>query len=223
VLKLIVFDWDGTLADSVSKIIKCKHDLAQSYNLAPPDQDLVRSVLGIKFEDAMKRCFPNVKNEMLRQLMKEFHELMQQEAYQSDLFPGARDMLLSMKARGLTLAVATSKARVELDKALAYNRLDDVFAITCCGHEYQEKPHPAMLNYMMQTLNVRPDECLFVGDTVTDLVFAHNSDVTAVGVTFGAQGREKLSHEDTLALIDDWKELNEIMDLLCHSSMLSFS
>jgi phosphoglycolate phosphatase len=62
-----------------------------------------------------------------------------------------------MYKKGIILAIATSKDRRELDKALHYHGLSTLIDMSCCGKEYQEKPAPAMLYAIMEKFNVKPD------------------------------------------------------------------
>lgn len=206
-LKLIVFDWDGTLADSVSQIVACKQSLARQYGLPLPSEVVVRQVLGRPFEQAMAHCFPTANPMRLHQLSETFHALMQQAVDPARLFPGANVMLHGLKRRGFKLAIATAKDRRELNQALQYHALADLFDATCCGKEYQEKPQPAMLNYLLDYFQVQPMECVMIGDTTTDLLFAANAGVNAVGVTFGAHSQTELAALKPMALIHAWSQL----------------
>jgi phosphoglycolate phosphatase len=211
-LKLIVFDWDGTLANSVGKIIECKHFLAEKYNIPSPSEEVIKSVLGKKFEDAMSICFPTIPQNILTTLGREFHVLMQQDYFQASLFPNVKNVLRLLKEQGIKCAIATSKDRKELDRAIMYNQIIDMFDIACCGKEHQEKPDPAMLNYIMKKLYVRPNESMMIGDTTTDILFATNTGVQSIGVTFGAHPISLLQSLNPLALIDEWLELPKIID-----------
>lgn len=217
-LKVLVFDWDGTLADSVSKIVACKKFLAEKYHLPAPSEEMVRSVLGTKFEEALANCFPDATQITLIQLGQEFHALMQQDSYQANLFPGANAVLDALKKRGIKLAIASSKDRREMDKAIVHNQLEGIFECICCGKEYQEKPHPAMLNYIKKKFNAQPDECLMVGDTTTDIQFAANAGIQTVCVTFGALPKLTLQSMNPCAFIEEWKQLLEVIDRLCYST-----
>lgn len=221
-VKLLVIDWDGTLADSVSQIVACKTFLAKKYHLPIPSEATIRRVLGRKFEIALATCFPNVSSLRLRMLAEEFHHLMQQETYQARLFPNVKEILQLCKKNGIKLAVATSKDRKELDKAIAYSHLEGIFDITCCGKEYKEKPDPAMLKRILTQLKVDPSECLMIGDTTTDIQFARNAGVNTICVTFGAHSLNELNAEKPLAFIADWKELPEVINNLCYSYRNSY-
>jgi len=177
-----------------------------------PTEETVRSVLGTKFEDALAKCFPSASQQMLTEMGKEFHRLMQQNQYQATLFPHVKETLLALKKRGIKLAIATSKDREELDKAIVYNNLSGIFDITCCGKEYKEKPDPAMLKHMMEKFNAKPDECLMIGDTVIDIQFAANAGIKTIAVTFGAHSAEKLQSANPLALANSWTRLFNLIE-----------
>jgi phosphoglycolate phosphatase len=216
-LKLIVFDWDGTLADSVSKITECKQFLANKYGLPVPSEDTVRHVLGKKFEEALSICFPYANTELLNKLGDEFHYLMRQKHYQAALFPHAKEILSTLKTRDLKLAIATAKDRSEFNNALLHNELAGIFDITCCAKEYPSKPNPTILHYLMETFNVTPDECLMIGDTTNDVLFATNANVKSICVTFGAHSKKMLQSLNPLAFIDEWKQFTEVIDRLCYT------
>lgn len=216
-LKLIVFDWDGTLADSVGKIIECKKFLAEKYSLPAPCEETIRGVLGTQFESALATCFPDASQDILNTMGNEFHELMQQDDYQAKLFPYSFGLLNEFKKSGIKLAIATSKDKNEMDRAIIHNNLLGIFNPICCGKQYQEKPNPAMLKYIMQKFGITPGECIMIGDTTTDIQFAANAGIKTICVTFGAHCAEKLRPLNPLALIDDWRQLSGVISGLCYS------
>lgn len=222
-LKLVVFDWDGTLADSVSKIIACKTYLAEKYNLLKPTENVVKSVLGKKFEIALAQCFPSASSQILSSFAEDYHSLMQQKDYQASLFPGALEALNYLKKRGIKLAVASSKNKQELDSAISHNNLENMFDWICCGSDYKDKPDPAMLNHLLAQSNALTDECLMIGDTVSDILFATNAQIKFIGVTFGAHSTETLQSMQPLALVDEWSQVTGIINKLCSLEQTDYS
>lgn len=213
-LKLIVFDWDGTLADSVGKIIDCKKFLARKYNLPEPSEETIKNVLGTKFEHAFAICFPSISQEKLHELSKEFHALMQHDSYQATLFPNARKILELLKKRGVKIAIASAKNSDELSKAVIFNDLSGLLDVVCSSDKHQGKPFPEMLKYIMAQFKVRPEECLMIGDTTTDIIFGNNAGVKTIGVTFGAHDEEKLQTMKPYTLINEWMQLVGVIDEL---------
>jgi phosphoglycolate phosphatase len=218
VIKLVVCDWDGTLVDSVADIAACKKELAVQNYLNPPSEETIRSVLGLKFNDAMKICFPGTTNATLKKLGDDFHTLMQEKRFQSSLFPTAQDVLRTLKKQQIKLAIATSKARIELDVALDYNGLDNIFDLTCAGDEFEGKPDPTMLRFIMHKFGFKPSECLMIGDTTIDIEFARNADMKIICVSFGAHSFEKLQLMKPDAIISCWSSFCRAMECYAHLS-----
>ncbi len=210
-LKLIIFDWDGTLADSVGKIIQCKYFLSAKYGLPFPSVDTIKNVLGTRFESAISRCFPTASEEVLSRLGEDFHILMQQPEYQARLFPETKKTLETLKKNGFRLAVATSKSKKEMDSAITHNKLSDIFELVCCGDEYPGKPDPTMLNHIMKKCDVGSEECVMIGDTTTDMMFAANAGIKAIAVTFGAHSIAKLRATNPDAFISEWIQLPAVL------------
>lgn len=214
-IKLIAFDWDGTLADSVPKIIQCKNVLAQKYQLPFPSDILVRSVLGMSFGKAMTLCFPTANATILKQLSADYHLLMQQDNYQATLFPNVITVINQLKLQGVKLAIATSKSRSQILKALDFNNLATEFDLVCSGEDYiHGKPHPEMLNDILANCEMTPHQCLMIGDTLHDIEFAYNAGVQSIAVTFGAHF---FTEEDSIkptVLIRQWSDLFVAIDQL---------
>jgi phosphoglycolate phosphatase len=113
-----------------------------------------------------------------------------------------RDMLAELKDRGHLLAVATGKSRVGLDRVLEAMQLKPYFDSTRCADETHSKPHPAMLQELMQELLVEPEATLMIGDTAHDLQMALSAGVPALAVSYGAHPRDSLTEFNPLACID---------------------
>jgi phosphoglycolate phosphatase len=111
---------------------------------------------------------------------------------QLKLFDGVPEMLKDLAAAGATLAVATGKSRVGLNRALTATSLHQQFSATRTADETFGKPHPGMLLELIDELMVDPAEVIMVGDTSHDLNMANNAGVHGLGVTYGAHPHEEL-------------------------------
>jgi phosphoglycolate phosphatase len=109
-------------------------------------------------------------------------------AHQNDisLFDGVLPLLVALKARGHTLAVATGKSRHGLDEALCAVELLGRFDGSRTADETAGKPHPRMLHELMSEFGVSADRTLMIGDTTHDLQMALNAGCASVGVSYGA-------------------------------------
>ena len=118
-----------------------------------------------------------------------------------------REMLTELRQQGHRLAVATGKSRVGLERVLDTTQLKSCFDASRCADETRSKPHPAMLQELMQELLIEPEATLMIGDTAHDLQMAMSAGVSALAVSYGAHPRESLSAFNPLACIDTPQEL----------------
>jgi phosphoglycolate phosphatase len=190
---LIVFDWDGTLMDSTAGIALAIQHAARDLGLPVPDRAQAHHVIGLGLEDALRAAVPALPKERYTDFVEAYrrHFLARQE--EMVLFPGVRELLGELSARGLQLAVATGKSRRGLDHQLGVTGLRALFAASRCADETKPKPHPAMLLELMHELAFEKHELLMIGDTSHDLGMAQSAGVDAVAVGYGAHPLESLS------------------------------
>jgi phosphoglycolate phosphatase len=123
------------------------------------------------------------------------------------LFPMVAEGLGTLGSNGHLLAVATGKSRQGLDRALAALGLGQRFTATRCADEGLPKPHPDMLEKLMQIVGVAPGRTLMIGDTTHDLRMAQSAGAAAVAVAYGAHPGEELVQHSPLACVASFPEL----------------
>ena len=189
---LIVFDWDGTLMDSTSTIVKCIQASAKDLGLPIPDNRTAAYVIGLGLMDAMQAVLPGVDPKFYPRMVERYryHYLAQDQ--ELSLFDGAREMLADLSQQGYFLAVATGKSRVGLNRALDTVKLLSLFDATRCADETFSKPHPAMLQELTRELGQDLKRTVMIGDTTHDLQMAINAGAGGVAVEYGAHGVPEL-------------------------------
>jgi phosphoglycolate phosphatase len=125
------------------------------------------------------------------------------------LFEGAAETIIALNKKGFKLAVATGKGRRGLNLALAHCGLGKQFHATRTVDECFSKPHPQMLDELMDDLVVLPERTLMIGDTSYDLNMAKNAGVSAVGVTYGAQTVDQWQHLNPIQQFNDFSSLSQ--------------
>ena len=204
---LVVFDWDGTLADSTVIITDAIQAACADIGAAVPDVATARHVIGLGLADALHHIAPGLSSAGQRQLSERYrHHYLSRDA-EIPLFDGVIEMLGELEAAGVRLAVATGKSRAGLDRALDQLGLDGRFHATRCGDEGFPKPHPGMLLHLMETLEVDPRATLMIGDTTHDLDLARNAGVESVAVTYGAHPAAALAVGKPRAMVGSLAEL----------------
>jgi phosphoglycolate phosphatase len=190
---LIVFDWDGTLADSTAIIARSIREALRDMGEAVPDEMAARYVIGLGLADALRTVAPALPPGRHPELVAHYRKRYLAAEQDSPLFEGAAELLGALDRAGYLLGVATGKSRMGLDRVLTKNGLATRFHATRCADEGRPKPHPDMLLHVMDRLGVAPDATLMVGDTTHDLLLAKNAGVAAVAVTYGAHERGPLA------------------------------
>lgn len=205
---LIVFDWDGTIVDSTSKIAACIRNAAADLQLAVPTLEQARHVIGLGLLDALAHAVPGLARERAEEFSARYRYHYLACEREIVLFDGMQQLLNELAARGVPLAVATGKTRRGLARAFESTGLGRLFAASRCADESQCKPHPAMLLELADELNASPQRMLMIGDTTHDLQMAAAAGVWAIGVTYGAHMRAHLASHAPLALVDSVVELS---------------
>jgi phosphoglycolate phosphatase len=205
--RLIVFDWDGTLADSAAIIVEAIQRACADLGLPIPADSDARYVIGLGLHDALRHVTPTLAEEDYPQLSARYRVHYMNRDPEIPLFAGADALLSALNARGHLLAVATGKSRRGLDRALQQAGIGHHFVATRCADEGFPKPNPDMLLHLMDRLGVAAAETLMIGDTTHDLLLAANAGVEAVGVAYGAHPGAALATERHRAIVSSLEEL----------------
>lgn len=211
-ISLVIFDWDGTVMDSVGRIVSSMRNAAALTGITVPDEHAVKQIIGLSLEPALNCLFPDA-NEMQRQSLFEHYrdQYVEHNPTPAPLFAGAQDVLQQLRQRNMLLAVATGKARKGLHRVFEQTGLAPYFATTRCADEAQSKPHPDMLQQILLELNIRPEHAVMVGDTSHDMKMAQSAGVPGIGITHGVHGRDVLQQFSPVAIIDSLPQLLDVL------------
>lgn len=211
--KLLIFDWDGTLCDSIGRIVESMHRASTLSGLELCDDLAVKGIIGLGLPEAIRTLYPQIADEELIAFRQHYADhYIALEAEPSPLFAGVVQSLEALRVEGYRLAVATGKARRGLDRVLKANGWEDYFDITRAADETASKPHPLMLEQIMAHCGVSPRQALMVGDASFDLMMARNAGMDSVAVSYGAQSAESLQAYEPRLTIDRFPELHAWLD-----------
>lgn len=208
--KLIVFDWDGTLMDSVAHIVSSLQTAITELNLEPKSDNDIKNIIGLGLKEAFLALYPQANTNELVELTASYRKrFFQQQENPSELFPGARELIECLLQQDYLLAIATGKGRHGLDKVLKETGFEQYFPITRCADESHSKPHPQMILDIIDFYDVDSSETIMVGDTEYDLQMANNAAANSVGVTYGVHEKQRLLDCKPLALVNNVNELQQ--------------
>jgi phosphoglycolate phosphatase len=208
--RLLVFDWDGTLMDSIGSIVACTRATLEDLGLPGLPDEKIRGTIGLGLRETVDVLWPGGGDEVFSQVLECYrkHWL----ATWRDLpllFDGVSEMLAELAADGYLLAVATGKSRRGLDHVLEQTGLAKVFHATRTVDEAFSKPHPQMLLDILDELGVPARDAVMVGDTTYDLEMAQNAGTASVGVCTGSHCREELERFGPVACLEGVVGLRE--------------
>ncbi len=204
---LIAFDFDGTLMDSTTAIVEAIQSAARDLGVPVPSTERASHIIGLGLLDALRHAMPDLPQKRYRELGERYRHHYLARDHELRLFAGVEMMLDELAAVGYLLTVATGKSRLGLDRALGVTGLSSRFQSSRCADECHSKPHPQMLQELMEEFSVAPEATLMIGDTTHDLLMAKNAGVLAVAVTYGAHPRESLEAESPVYCANNVEEL----------------
>lgn len=194
-IRLAIFDCDGTLVDSGASIHRAVEAAFSAHGLVSPPREEAKKVIGLSLVEAMQRLAPDADHEALTATYKEaFFAMRGAGELEEPLFDGIAELLDRMEADGWLLGVATGKSERGLRHVLELHGLDRRFVTLQTADRNPSKPHPAMALAAMAEVGAEPARTVFIGDTAWDMGCAVNAGIGAIAAGWG--------YHEASALID---------------------
>lgn len=210
--KLIIFDWDGTLADTTQPIIHTMQAAFQTCGFNAPADDAIRLLIGNSLHGIIAQLAPQLSATQQQQIAQAYTvSYLNPNNHNMTLFDDARACLDTLQQQGYGLAVATGKGRIGLNQAIAQTNTAHYWLTTRCASECPAKPAPDMVLEICDELGVEPADALVVGDTTYDLEMAAHARCRAVAVCTGAHSLATLQSAPHVALIQRLAELPAVL------------
>jgi len=207
-IKLLIFDWDGTLMDSVMHIVDCMRNVIRGLGLEPRTDDEMKNIIGLGMREAIYALYPDQQSpDFADRFTAEYRTYFFSDNAPQQLFDGAVATLEELQQKGYYLAIATGKSRRGLDQVLSETGIGELFLQSRCADETRSKPHPQMLEEILHNLEVAPHQALMIGDTEYDMEMARNAGVHPVGVSYGVHESSRLQKYQPLHILDTIEEL----------------
>ncbi len=207
---LLIFDWDGTLADSKDHIVNAMQAAIEELSLPAQDREACARMIGLGLLEVSKRLFPDLASDGHQRFAETYsHHFtrLRLEYGGTQFFPRALPTLRELKARGHSLAVATGKSRRGLDRVLLADNIEDLFVATRAADETESKPSPRMLNELLNETGTAVDDAVMIGDTSYDLEMATRAGMQSIAVSYGVHSVADLREYKPALIIDCMSEL----------------
>ena len=207
--KVIFFDLDGTLTDPQEGICKCINHALSYYGMEKPMKELTKYI-GPPLLGSFAEL---VGEENAAEATVKYRERFSVKGlYENEIYPNVKETLALLKDKGYVLCTARSKPQVYVEKILKYFEIDHFFTIiggaTLDGRAVEKEDVIALV---LDELKADKKDVVMVGDTRFDLIGAEKMGLDAVGVTYGFGEREELETYNHIAIIDDIRQLVEVI------------
>ena len=205
--KVIIFDFDGTLADTIDILLSITNRLSAEFGFKSATKEELAQLSNLNSWQILQYSgisifkFPL----LIRRLKAELHS----ELPHIQLFPGIKEVLLELKKRGFQLGIITSNSRENVLGALEKNGLQDTFTFIYSGSTFGKHK---VINKWLRIENIHTEKVVYVGDEIRDIDAARKTGIKVIAVGWGFNSPQALAAQNPDFLIEHPQELIEIMN-----------
>lgn len=215
--KCCIFDLDGTLLDTVASLAHSANRAMEKFGLPPQPVERYKYFAGDGQIELIKRCVIASGDTYLTNFYKVLHEyikLFEKDCiYEVKPYDGITELTCWLKANNIKIAVLTNKqhdnALYVLNSVFGENYFDFILGQ---DDTHEKKPSRTGVDIILRKMNVKEDECIYIGDTNTDMKTGKNAGLFTVGVTWGFRDYEELKKGEPQAIIDSPLQLRDIIN-----------
>lgn len=208
--KLIIFDWDGTLMDSIGLIVTTMHIAGEAHGFSTDDQ-AVKAIIGLSLIKGIEILYPQATVTQQLAIQQSYADYYIANSYSTPFFAAIAAMLENLKAKGKELAVATGKNRRGLDRVISASNSQHYFIMTRCADESGSKPDPQMLNDILIYSQKSIAEAVYIGDSIYDIQMANSLGMTSIAVNYGTATSNDLAAESPTYQVETPQQLAELL------------
>ena len=210
--KLVVFDLDGTLTNTLKSIQKSANMALNAFGFAPYEVDRYRYFVGNGSAELIRQCLIHDGDENLAHfdpVMRKYEEVFEKYCmYEVKPYDGILQLISELKKRGFLLAVNSNKPQAQTEDVIASVFGEGVFDMVVGQvNDRPRKPAPDGVLYILSELGVTADEAVYLGDTSIDMQTGKSAGLFTVGALWGFRDREELEEHHADAIIEEPMQL----------------
>ncbi|MBH0084985.1 HAD-IA family hydrolase [Psychrobacter sp. SCQQ22] len=207
---LIIFDWDGTLMDSIGLIVESMHVAGQAHGFQTTDK-AVQDIIGLSLMNGIEILYPQADESQKLAIQQSYAEYYIANSHSTPLFTPIEGMLQTLQQQGKKLAVATGKKRKGLERVLDASESHHYFVMTRCADEAGSKPDPQMLIDILEYTQQQIADAVFIGDSIYDIQMATQLGMTSIAVDYGTASNAELAAQQPTYQVDTPEALAKIL------------
>ncbi|UMY20256.1 HAD-IA family hydrolase [Methylobacterium organophilum] len=212
-VRLVVFDVDGTLVDSQHLIVEAQARAFAAHGMTAPARREALSVVGLSLGEAFRRLVGDAGpiDSLSDSYRNAFQALRIDPNYEEPLFPGMGELIERLHARGdVRLGIATGKSRRGVAHLVEKYGWERWFTTIQTADDAPSKPDPTMLRQAMAEAGAEAPMTVMIGDTTYDMMMARDAGVAAIGVGWGYHTPGALYGAGAVTVVDSAQNLNDL-------------
>lgn len=195
--KAVIFDLDGTLADSLTSIWFCTNKALENKGYPVIEKEAYKYLVGDGAKTLIKRALETVGEqdpEAIQPLLEEYLSIFQEHCmYEVKPYPQIEQLILQLKSQGVRIAVLSNKPHEQTLDVIHTLFGDHVFDMVLGQREgIEKKPSPTGVFSIMNELGVKPEDVIYLGDTDTDMQTGKAAEVFTIGALWGFREEKEL-------------------------------
>lgn len=207
---LVIFDWDGTLMDSIGLIVESMHVAGEAHGFQTTDQ-AVKDIIGLSLLTGIEILYPKATDTQKLAIQESYADYYIPNSHRTPFFTPIEGMLQTLREQGRRLAVATGKKRRGLDRVLGASDSHHYFDITRCADESGSKPDPQMLTDILNHTQQQISKAVFIGDSIYDIQMANSLGMTSIAVNYGTATSVELAAQHPSYQVDTPQDLVDLL------------
>ena len=212
--KMVIFDWDGTLADTRDAIIEAFQRVLHNIGCHVTDEFLERQIgIGARnmLKNALRHSGIEYDESLIDRLLREKIEIHLELTHKVRLFEGVTDLLEALKSK-VKIALATMSNRRIIEKVLAEKEIMDYFDIIITADEVNDpKPNPEIFLKCAEAAGCRPEDCVVVEDSIFGVMAAKRAGMRCIAIPSGFYSKSELRDLKPDLIVESIKEKNMIL------------
>ncbi|BAZ49474.1 phosphoglycolate phosphatase [Nostoc sp. NIES-4103] len=205
--KVIIFDFDGTIADTVDALVGIANRLAVEFGYVQITQEELALLRNLTSREIIK--YSGISLFKIPFLLKKVKSELKGKIHEFKPIPGIREALIELQYQGYRLGIITSNSKDNVNAFLKINELDNLFDFIYSGVTIFGKT--TIINNVLRQKQFKPQSVIYVGDETRDIEASKKANIKVIAVTWGFNSPEVLAKQNPDFLIDQPSELLEVM------------
>ena len=209
-IRLIIFDFDGTLGDTRANIVLTMRNTLERLGYTVPDEETIAATIGVPLEKGFEQMYPGLSPADVALCASTYREIFEKnrKVLVPNLFPKVKETLAALKEAGYVLTIASSRSYGSLKEFLREMDIAPYISYVLGANSVAHaKPHPEPVLKTMEDMGFSADETLVVGDMPVDIQMGKGAGARTCAVTYGNASRAELAAAGADLIIDDFSQM----------------